>query len=316
MYQEAGTLLLASRLKRLGDRLFSEITKVYKSLNLGFEPSWFPIFYLLNRDKSHSVSTIAREAGVTDSAVSQLIKQLREKKLIRIVTNVEDKRAGAICLSSAGEKLLETVKPVWNAIEFTLEEYLLSDRYGPSFLDAVLELENSLDIHDLSNLVKNRVEFCHLEKNHTLSCDTAPHSLWIKNFLLTFTIKSHPNWPGTRNILANMINNTETSHQVHLLLDNGQPVALLISSGDQPNKRAEQIVFCASQSLPGPTVEDFFIMKYCQSLTHTAEVSVHYDNKNFLSRLQKLGFVLKISEEKGQHDYLDFVYNPTCIAQE
>ena len=316
MYQEAGTLLLASRLKRLGDRLFSEITKVYRGLGLGFEPSWFPIFFLLQRDKSHSVSTIARETGVTDSAVSQLIKQLKEKKLIKIVGSTEDKRAGAICLSPEGERLLENVKPVWQAIELTFEETLISGRHSHALLEAVSELETSLDSSDMAQRIKSRVELCQLEEDYTLSTDIEPHTAWIKAFLLTFTMKPHPHWPQNQNLLANIINNTETTHGIHLLMNQALPVALLITKRDAGSENLERIRFCAAERTPASAIEDFLIMKYCQTLADPVELSVHYSHRNFLYRLQKLGFQPTTEEVRGQADHLKLVYHPAGTVQE
>ena len=81
-YREAGELIFGSRLKRISERFLMDVSKIYKSLNIPFEVSWFPLFYLLNERGKLSVTEIARELEITHSAVSQLVTILQKKKLI------------------------------------------------------------------------------------------------------------------------------------------------------------------------------------------------------------------------------------------
>lgn len=310
MYHEAGTLLLASRMKRLGDRLFSEITRAYKGLNLPFEPSWFPVFYLLDKEQPHSVSSIAREMGVTDSAVSQLIRQLKERDLIGIVASNEDKRAGSIYLSAAGKILLRQVKPVWQAIESTIEEALISGRHAPFLLYAMAELENSLDTSNLARQIKDKVEICRLQESCTISSDASRFSAWIDDLVLTFTIKPHPSWPRPVQIDPDCNGKSPGEIRHHLLLDDDRPLALLLSTFDPQSGQPERILFCASPCQPATAVEDFFLRQYCRKQAHPVVITVHQDDKGFLYRLQKIGCSLYHSQNQNNLDTIDMVYSP------
>lgn len=310
MYGEAGTLLLASRMKRLGDRLFSEITRAYKNLDIPFEPSWFPIFYLLHRDHVHSVSSMAREMGVTDSAVSQLVRQLKDRDLIGIAANSDDRRAGTICLSKNGEKLLTQVKPVWQAIESTLEETLISGRYGSSLLYAMSELERAIDASDLSHQINSRVELFRLEESYSISSELGCFDAWIDDLLLSFTIKPHPSWPQNALILAG--HNGLAAKSIHktLLLDDKQPIALILSTRDGNDKPVEHIRFCASKTQPAAPVEDFFLLRYSQSRHHPTIISAHHADKGFLYRLKKIGFILYSPQKDNPSDLIDLIFDP------
>jgi len=310
MYNQAGTLLLASRMKRLGDRLFSEIIRVYRGLNVPFEPSWFPIFYLLNRDQSHSVSSIAREMGVTDSAVSQLIRQLKDRDLIGILPNTDDKRAGTICLSNSGKQLLSQVKPIWQAIETTLEETLTSGRHGSSLLYAMTELESSLDTDNLSRQIKDRVEVCRLEESFSIIPASPTLTSWINEVILSFTIRPHPSWRQPAQYILNPENHPKTDFQKYVLMDAQQPIALLITSQDHLDNNTKHILFCASKTQPAAPVEDFFLSQFCQLQTQPSKISVHLNDKNFLFRLHKIGFRLNPTQLINSVENIDLIYYP------
>ncbi|MEJ2628142.1 MAG: helix-turn-helix domain-containing protein, partial [bacterium] len=72
-YRRVGELILGTRLKRISDKFLTDVSKIYKKLNIPFEVSWFPIFYLLNEKGKLSVTDLARELEITHSAVSQMI---------------------------------------------------------------------------------------------------------------------------------------------------------------------------------------------------------------------------------------------------
>lgn len=314
MYDKAGTLLLASRMKRLGDRLFSEITKAYRSLGVPFEPSWFPVFFLLDRDQSHSISSMAREMGVTDSAVSQLIRQLKERDLLGVINDRDDKRAGTICLSRKGQKLLQQVKPVWKAVEISIEEALSSGRHGVSLLSAMEALEDSINTTDLAVQIKSKADFIRLAENHTITTDLPLHEDWLRNIVLTYTATPHPNWPQSSGILTLPPGRKNDLTEHYILLDNKRPIALLITSILNAHKKRERILFCASAGQPSAFVEDFFILQLAKSRSHTVEVSAHINDRRLLYRLQKIGFGLKGFQEDPAVEYLDLIFNPSKMT--
>jgi len=53
-FDKMGFLALASRLKRLTDRLYKDGENVYKELNINFKPKWFTILYFINHSKYFS----------------------------------------------------------------------------------------------------------------------------------------------------------------------------------------------------------------------------------------------------------------------
>jgi len=63
-YQQLGFLVFGSRLKRLSDTFINDINKVYKSYNIQFDASWFPVFYILSQKEEVSIKEISDDLNV------------------------------------------------------------------------------------------------------------------------------------------------------------------------------------------------------------------------------------------------------------
>src|SRR5258706_7626599 len=116
-YQQLGFLVFGSRLKRMGDNFIGDVNRIYKNHKIPFDASWFPVFYILSQKKEISIKAISDELNVSHSAISQLVSSLQQKGLIKSVISKKDARHRAITFTAKGEKLLEKIKPVWNALE-------------------------------------------------------------------------------------------------------------------------------------------------------------------------------------------------------
>jgi len=158
IYASAGELMIGSRLKRLGERIFSEIGRVYKELGIAFEPAWFPVFFLLQEHNSMTIHALARAMGVTDPAASQFARKLLDRDLVSVSGLPEDKRQRIITLTPAGLSLLAQVRPVWQALAGALSEI----ESGPDELNQLLNLintlENGLNQESLISRVRQRLQ--------------------------------------------------------------------------------------------------------------------------------------------------------------
>jgi len=156
-YQNVGVLVLGTRLKRLSDRFLSEITVVYKKLGIQFEPSWFPIMYLLRERNELLITEIAAELEITHSAVSQLVAVLQKKKIINTVPDKSDRRKRIVRLSETGEEMLNSLSAVWNAMEYSLHELFGSGAHLPDLLPGLAELESGLEQISLSEEILKKL---------------------------------------------------------------------------------------------------------------------------------------------------------------
>lgn len=157
-YQKTGELIIGSRLKRLSEKFLMEIAKIYDSLDIDFEISWFPIFFLLNENKELTVTEIAREMEITHSAVSQLITAMQKRGLVELNNPDNDKRKKIVSLTKDGHKLLKKVKPVWESIKRIYQKFLSEGQYSSYFLSSLSEIEDKLKNTEIKNLVLQDLE--------------------------------------------------------------------------------------------------------------------------------------------------------------
>jgi len=174
IYNEAGYLMLGSRLKRLGDRLLNEVKSVYRALDIPFETSWFPVFYVLKKRGMCSISELSEHLAVSHSAVSQLIGHLERRNLIGIRVSEADQRRKEIVLMPDGLKLMDQVLPVWHALERTFSSSLT-----PRLIEVLDSLEQELNTGDLAADVIES-----MGKGESLSVEEQPEiSAVIQHFI-------------------------------------------------------------------------------------------------------------------------------------
>ena len=140
-YKDLGFLVFGSRLKRLGDTFINDVNRVYKDHKLPFDASWFPVFYILSQKNEISIKEISDELNVSHSAISQLISNLQHKGLIRSVVSKKDARHKAITFTARGEKLLQRIKPVWNALEKAMKELVEESSNSKKILQSLNTIE-------------------------------------------------------------------------------------------------------------------------------------------------------------------------------
>jgi DNA-binding MarR family transcriptional regulator len=112
IYQELGFLILGSRLRRMSEYFLAEVNKVYQQMDIPFEAGWFPIFYILSKEGSISLRSVADELMISHSAVSQLVKNLKDRGLILTICDPQDRRSQLITLSEQGKLLLKELRPI------------------------------------------------------------------------------------------------------------------------------------------------------------------------------------------------------------
>ena len=143
-YQQLGFLVFGSRLKRLGDTFIGDVNRIYKKHRIQFDASWFPVFYILSQKKEVSIKEISDELNVSHSAISQLVGSLQQKGLIRSVVSKADARHRSITFTAKGEKLLQQIQPVWNALERAMEKLTNESAQSSKILPALTALEKNI----------------------------------------------------------------------------------------------------------------------------------------------------------------------------
>ena len=151
---DQGALALASRLKVLSERSYDLVDQAYREHGLGLQARWFPLLRLLQQRGPLTVGEIAREIGLTHSAVSQLANKLsREGWLARAAGG--DRRQRVLQLSDKAQAELKAARPLWLAMRNSVEARLQA--IGGDLLGALSRYEQSLDAEPLPAEFARRV---------------------------------------------------------------------------------------------------------------------------------------------------------------
>jgi DNA-binding MarR family transcriptional regulator len=146
----------ASRLKRLGDRLKTEATRVYHQNGIEFNDSWFLVAVALSRQDRIAVTEIAEELGISHAAVSQIAAAMKDKGLVGSEPDSSDGRKTLIHLTEHGKSTVETLEPIWEAIGDCAEELIEST--GQDLLGALTLVEEQLKERSLCDRVSHKLQ--------------------------------------------------------------------------------------------------------------------------------------------------------------
>ncbi|MGB8657558.1 MAG: bifunctional helix-turn-helix transcriptional regulator/GNAT family N-acetyltransferase [Candidatus Zixiibacteriota bacterium] len=152
LIRQLGPLALASRLKRLSDRLMRDGYRIYREQGLDFEPRWFTVFYLLSRKSPMAITQIARQLHVTHPAVNQVAGAMEKAGLIASRRDKTDERKRLLSLSASGKELAAKLKPIWKDIQKANQELL--DTSGADLLAVLDRIEKALDDTEMFDRIK------------------------------------------------------------------------------------------------------------------------------------------------------------------
>jgi len=149
--QEFGELGLGSRLNRLSEYLMKETQLLYNTLNIDFDPYLFPIFKIIADQKNTTTSEIQEQLQYTQPAITQAIKKLLTKELIKFRVDKDDKRKKLFQLSAKGKKTHTQLVPVWEAIDKQVK--WLTEGSSTSLTRHLTYMENQFKEKSLSNRI-------------------------------------------------------------------------------------------------------------------------------------------------------------------
>ncbi|MCL5030197.1 MAG: helix-turn-helix domain-containing GNAT family N-acetyltransferase [Bacteroidetes bacterium] len=145
---------VSHRIKRLSENLINDTKRIYKELNIDFEPRWFVISHLLNERKSASINELSNATGYTHPAIIQIVEQMMKNKLIETSKNLNDKRKRKLVLTKKGENIFDSIHPVVNDIEDSIKE--INNEAGYDILHVIESFENALNERSLYERTKLR----------------------------------------------------------------------------------------------------------------------------------------------------------------
>ena len=153
---QLGTLALGSRLRRLLNRMLAEGEKVYKSLDIDFGVSWFPIFHLLAYRSPLMLTDIAKALGITHPSVIEVTDEMIRRGLVRSQQNDDDRRCRHLSLTAKGKRAVSKLEPIWEAFWQAGED--INSESGNDFLEAIKKVERAMDRRSMYERITARLK--------------------------------------------------------------------------------------------------------------------------------------------------------------
>ncbi len=154
--KQLGELALATRLKRLSDRLLQDVSRIYAEQGFEFDPRWFALLNLIKKEGSISVVDASEILKISHPAVVQLANQLEKMKIIVTSKDKKDGRKRNLQLSDKGKELLHRLSPLLKKIEEANREFLESTGYD--VLSIIEKLEKGLEKQSMYERVNAKIK--------------------------------------------------------------------------------------------------------------------------------------------------------------
>ncbi len=140
---ERPELFLGSRLKRLAERMQSDVVRVAEGAGLPIQPSQYPVLALLDRDGPRTIGELTTALGVSQPTVTRAVLRLAEMGMVEVSRLHRDQRHKTVALTAGGAAAIARSKLlVWPRIEAAVKEMLKG--LDGSLLDQIAQVERAL----------------------------------------------------------------------------------------------------------------------------------------------------------------------------
>lgn len=128
-FEKTGRMAIGSRLRMLTDLITADATHIYNMYGVDIRPKWFPLFFVLKDGCAKTITGIAREIGHSHPSVSNIVKEMGSKGLIRESTDKEDRRRTLISLSAKGRRMAEALEEQCKDVETAIDSIFDETRH-------------------------------------------------------------------------------------------------------------------------------------------------------------------------------------------
>lgn len=112
---------IGTRFRRLLEFMTSDADRLYEEAGLKFRVSYFYPIYALSVRGPMPIAEIAKLAGFSHSAVSQIVKKLSGEGVLE-TNRAADGRQKTVSLTAEGTRLVEDLQPYWAALEQSVKD--------------------------------------------------------------------------------------------------------------------------------------------------------------------------------------------------
>jgi len=156
MIEQLAELALASRLKRLSERLLKDVSDIYQELGVDFKARWFPVLYTLGLDSPQPVTGLAQQLGLSHPAINQIAAQMLRGGVLEEARDRQDQRRRLLSLTPRGRDIYNRLLPIWREVRAANEELLVETRVD--LLADLARIEHALDQRPMRDRVRDRLQ--------------------------------------------------------------------------------------------------------------------------------------------------------------
>lgn len=151
-FNQTGKMAIGSRLRMLTDKVTNDAELIHKMYGIDIRAKWFPVFFVLSHGEAKTITSIAKEIGHSHPSVSNIVKEMAARGLVKETKDKSDGRRNLIVLSSKGEKMSETL--IEECADMAIAVESLSSATRNDLWQAIEEWECLLSEESLLDRVK------------------------------------------------------------------------------------------------------------------------------------------------------------------
>ena len=143
-----GFLTLGTRLKRIGDRLQANATRIVAAHGVPLHASQYPVLNALDRLGALTIGELAEAVGITQPGATRTVGQLVKLGVLKARPGRDDQRQRIVSLTARGRRQVDFGKrEVWPKVEAAVAD-LCKGLAGP-LLDQLAQIEDGLTARPL-----------------------------------------------------------------------------------------------------------------------------------------------------------------------
>jgi DNA-binding MarR family transcriptional regulator len=138
-----GHLMLGTRLKRVGEMLQADATRIAAAHGVTIQSSQYPFLSAIDQFGPLTIGEMTAAVGISQPGVTRSVAQLAKLGMVKVREGRSDRRQRIITLTAAGRRQIEIGRQqVWPRVEKAVAD--LCDSLSGPLLDQLTTMEREL----------------------------------------------------------------------------------------------------------------------------------------------------------------------------
>jgi len=153
-FDNVGKIAIGSRLRMLTEKITEDAANIYSFYDIGLQPKWFPVFYVLSQGEEKTITAIAKEIGHSHPSVSKIIGEMSKHGFVKEKKDKSDGRRNMVSLSKKGMEITVKIKDQYTDLSSAIDQ--IAEQTTNDLWEAIKEWEYILAQKSLLLRVKEQ----------------------------------------------------------------------------------------------------------------------------------------------------------------